>query len=96
MGMVLIIWDRLFGTFQKEVPGDPVKFGLVTPMESPNHPVKIIFHEWQNIGHDLRKKLPWYLRIKYLFMPPGWSHDGSTKTAKQLRKELNDSELNTH
>ena len=88
MGMVLIIWDKLFGTFQEELDSDPVKFGLTKSIEHPNHPVKIIFHEWQNIGSDLKKDLPFFTRLKYLFMPPGWSHDGSSKTARQLRAEL--------
>jgi len=88
MGMVLIIWDRLFGTFQPEVDEDPVKFGLTKRLENPHHLTKIIFHEWQNIGTDLRKKLPLSVKLKYLLKPPGWSHDGSTKTARQLRKEL--------
>ena len=88
MGMVLIIWDRLFGTFQKELKEDPIKYGLTKPLENPNHPAKIIFHEWQNLSFDLRKKIPFLAKLKYLVMPPGWSHDGSTKTAKQLRREL--------
>lgn len=88
MGMVLIIWDRLFGTFQDEVAGEPVKYGLTKQLENPHHLAKIIFHEWQNIGADLKKKLPLSIKIKYLIKPPGWSHDGSTKTAKELRKEL--------
>jgi sterol desaturase/sphingolipid hydroxylase (fatty acid hydroxylase superfamily) len=87
MGMVLIIWDRLFGTFQPEVEEDPVKYGLTKHLENPHHLTKIIFHEWENIGTDLRKKLPLSVKVKYLLMPPGWSHDGSTKTAKELRKE---------
>jgi sterol desaturase/sphingolipid hydroxylase (fatty acid hydroxylase superfamily) len=89
MGMVLIIWDRLFGTFQTEVPEDPVKYGLTKQLENPHHLTKIIFHEWQNIVVDLKKKLPLSTKLKYLIMPPGWSHDGSTKTAKELRKDLN-------
>jgi sterol desaturase/sphingolipid hydroxylase (fatty acid hydroxylase superfamily) len=88
MGMVLIIWDRLFGTFQEEIPGDPVKYGLTKPLPDPYHPAKIIFHEWQQLGVDLKRKIPIGLKLKYLFMPPGWSHDGSSKTAKELRKEL--------
>ncbi len=88
MGMVLIIWDRLFGTFQEELPADPIKYGLTKPLDDPHHPTKIIFHEWQNVGKDLSKKIPFLTKIKYLIMPPGWSHDGSTKTAKQLREEL--------
>jgi sterol desaturase/sphingolipid hydroxylase (fatty acid hydroxylase superfamily) len=88
MGMVLIIWDRLFGTFQEELEHDPVKYGLVKPVENPYHPGTIIFHEWKNIGTDLKKKTPLFVKLKYLFKPPGWSHDGSTKTAKQMRDEL--------
>lgn len=87
MGMCLIIWDRMFGTFQEELPEEPVKYGLVKPVISDN-PLKIIFHEWQNIGNDMMKKTSLLTKLKYLFMPPGWSHDGSTKTATELRKEL--------
>ncbi|MEJ7672754.1 MAG: hypothetical protein WKF59_08575 [Chitinophagaceae bacterium] len=61
---------------------------MTYPLENPHHPAKIIFHEWQTLGKDLRKNIPIRTKLKYLIMPPGWSHDGSTKTAKQLRKEL--------
>ncbi len=88
LGMVLIIWDRLFGTFQEEVEDDPVKYGLTKQLKNPYHLSKIIFHEWQNLSGDLRKKIPLAIKFKYLFMPPGWSHDGTSKTAKELRKEL--------
>lgn len=88
MGMCLIIWDKMFGTFQEELESEPVKYGLTKPVENFNNPFKIIFHEWQSIGKDLRKKIPLSTRLKYLFMPPGWSHDGSSKTADQLRREL--------
>jgi len=27
-------------------------------------------------------------KLKYLFMPPGWSHNGSSKTARELQKDL--------
>ncbi|MBA2249543.1 MAG: sterol desaturase family protein [Chitinophagaceae bacterium] len=88
MGMVLIIWDRLFGSFQEEVEEDPIKYGLTKSLDDPHHPGKIIFHEWQNIAHDMKKNVSFFTRIKYLVMPPGWSHDGSTKTAKELRNIL--------
>ena len=92
MGMVLIIWDRLFGTFQKEVKEDPIRYGLTTQLNHPYHLTNIVFHEWKNILQDLQRKIPLSLKIKYLVMPPGWSHDGSTKTARQLRRELLQSE----
>ncbi|MCX6315166.1 MAG: sterol desaturase family protein [Sphingobacteriales bacterium] len=85
MGMCLIIWDRMFGSFQDELTEEPVKFGLVKPINNPDHPGKIIFHEWQQIGADLQKPVSFSNKLKYIFMPPGWSHDGSTLTAKQMR-----------
>ena len=92
MGMVLIIWDKLFGTFQEELKTDPVKYGLTRQPDHPYHLTQIIFHEWKNIITDLKKSKKWKDRVHYLFDSPGWSHDGSTKTAKQLRKELFQSE----
>ena len=88
MGMCLIIWDKLFGTFQREMPSEPVVYGLTKPLNNPHHLIKVIFHEWQSIRHDLQKKTSFSNKIKYLFMPPGWSHDGSSKTAKELRASL--------
>ena len=88
MGMCLIIWDRMFGTFQDELPEDPVKYGLTKPLENPNNLFNHVMHEWKGMLADLKKKVPLATKIKYLFKPPGWSHDGSSKTAVQLRKEL--------
>ncbi|MEP6713464.1 MAG: sterol desaturase family protein, partial [Ferruginibacter sp.] len=88
MGMCLIIWDKIFGTFQEELSTEPVKYGLTKPIENPDNPIKIIFHEWQSIGKDFKKKTTLATKIKYMLMPPGWSHDGSSKTARELRKEL--------
>jgi len=92
LGMVLIIWDKIFGTYQEEVKGDPVKYGLTKKLAQPYHLTNIIFHEWKGILDDMKRKVPFSVKIKYLFMPPGWSHDGSTKTARQLRNELLQSE----
>jgi sterol desaturase/sphingolipid hydroxylase (fatty acid hydroxylase superfamily) len=87
MGMCLIIWDKIFGTFQPELATDPVKYGLTKPIENDSNPANVIFHEWKSLGKDLRKKTSFTNRLRYIFMPPGWSHDGSTKTAGQLRKD---------
>jgi sterol desaturase/sphingolipid hydroxylase (fatty acid hydroxylase superfamily) len=88
MGMCLIIWDRLFGTYQAELETEPVKYGLTKPIENPNNPLQLIFHEWQSIGKDVSKKTSLSNKLKYLFMPPGWSHDGTSMTAKEMRKGL--------
>lgn len=86
MGMVFIIWDRIFGTFTEEMPEEKPHYGITKPLEKPFHPVYIVTHEWQEIGKDLKRKIPLKDKLKYLFNPPGWSHDGSTKTAKELQK----------
>jgi sterol desaturase/sphingolipid hydroxylase (fatty acid hydroxylase superfamily) len=88
MGMCLIIWDRLFGTFQDELPEEPVVYGLTKPLDNPDNALNHVAHEWKNMYKDMKRNLPFSTKIKYLLMPPGWSHDGSTKTAVQLRKEL--------
>ena len=89
MGMFLIIWDKLFGTFQPELPAEkyqPIKYGLTKPLEKED-PVNLVVHEWKNIGKDISKKgLSFRQRWNYLFGPPGWSHDGSTHTSNELRK----------
>lgn len=87
MGMVLIIWDRLFGTFVAEIQGEEPHYGLLSPIENPHHPLRIIFHEWQALSKDLKKSSRWKDKINYLLQPPGWSHDGSKQTAKQLQHQ---------
>lgn len=88
MGMFLIIWDKLFGTFQEELPSDqyqPIRYGLTKPLEKEN-PVSIVFHEWDQISRDLRRRdIGWKEKLGYLFGPPGWSHDGSRHTSEELR-----------
>jgi len=89
MGMFLIIWDKWFGTFQPELAKEnyqPIKYGLTKPLEKETAS-SIIFHEWNSIGKDLRKKgLSLKQKWNYLFGPPGWSHDGSSHTSDELRK----------
>ncbi len=87
MGMVFIIWDRLFGTFAKEE--ETVVYGLTTNIETHN-PITMVFHEWQAILKDLKQQTTFKNKFLYVFGPPGWSHDGSRKTSSQLRKDLKD------
>ena len=86
MGMVLIIWDRLFGTFQAEDRPEPIKYGLTHQPEDMG-PVNILFHEWKALLHDVKKAPGVKTKLQYLFNPPGWSHDGSTQVARVLQHE---------
>ncbi len=89
MGMVFIIWDKLFGTFVAEDKNEKVVFGLTENIKT-YHPVKLVFHEWMSIAKDLKKPSDLKAKFMYVFGPPGWSHDGSKKTARQLRDELSE------
>ena len=80
---ILIIWDRMFGTFVEEE--EHPNYGLTKNISSFN-PLYIATHEWIDILKDIRKN-PRYT-WQYLFGPPGWSHDGSRKTSAQLRAEV--------
>jgi sterol desaturase/sphingolipid hydroxylase (fatty acid hydroxylase superfamily) len=84
-GGILIIWDRLFGTFAEEK--EPPVYGLTKDIDTYNL-VEIAFHEWSALWKDVRKPNPWRVRVSYLLKPPGWSPDGSTKTADELRAAL--------
>ena len=84
--MVLIIWDRLFGTFRAEDLPEPVKYGLTRQPED-MRTVNVIFHEWRALVADVQKAPGFSNKLKYLFNPPGWSHDGSTQTARVLQQQ---------
>ncbi len=90
MGMFLILWDKLFGTFQPELEEQeyqPIKYGLTKNIEKPNA-ISIVFHEWNQIVKDIfQPNISLKERINYIVGPPGYSHDGSRKTSEQMRKE---------
>jgi len=81
-GGILIIWDRLFGTFEPEV--EPVDYGLTKNLDSYN-PVVIAFHEWRAMLQSARQASGSGEALRYLVAPPGWSPDGSTMTSRELR-----------
>lgn len=90
MGMFLIIWDKIFRTFQKELPAaeyQKIKYGLTSNIDNPNA-INLVFHEWKNISTDIsRKDISFRKKLLYLFGPPGWSHDGSRLTSDQMREK---------
>ncbi|HVU85258.1 MAG TPA: sterol desaturase family protein [Puia sp.] len=87
MGMFLIVWDQLFGTFQPELADEeyqPKKYGLTKALHKTS-PLNLVFHEWKEILKDLgRRDISLKEKWFYLFGPPGWSHDGSRQTSRQL------------
>ena len=81
---ILIIWDRLFGSFQPEEER-PI-YGLTKNIESYN-PALIAFKTWGELFKKAFSSGSLKNGFHYFIKSPGWSHDGSSKTTEQLRKE---------
>jgi len=91
MGMFFNFWDKLFKTYQEEE--EPVIYGLTTNIKS-HDPRVVILHEFKAIIKDVKAAPTFKAKFMYIFGPPGWSHDGSRKTARQLRAELAEEQKN--
>lgn len=89
-GGMLIIWDRLFGTFAQEQSRTPIRYGLVHPIGGRN-PFKIAFHEWRAMARDVIRAGSWRERLSQLFGRPGASLASlaadATSTALPVRAE---------
>jgi sterol desaturase/sphingolipid hydroxylase (fatty acid hydroxylase superfamily) len=83
---ILIIWDRMFGTFEPELDEEPVRYGIVKNLGDFNI-LRVAFHEWIAIGQDLTKARSPLEAFQYVFGPPGWSPDGSRQTSHMLRAD---------
>ncbi|HSP81300.1 MAG TPA: sterol desaturase family protein [Myxococcaceae bacterium] len=68
-GGILIVWDRLFGTFQAE-DERPV-YGLTKNLRTYN-PVRIAFHEYAALLRDAWRPNPLPVRLGYAFRNPAW------------------------
>ncbi|MFG1850112.1 sterol desaturase family protein [Micromonospora carbonacea] len=68
-GGILIVWDRLFGTFEPERA--PARYGLTTNIGT-YHPLRVATHEYAAIWADVRAAASWRHRLGHLFRRPGW------------------------
>ena len=74
----------MFGTFQPEE--ERPNYGLTSNIKTYNL-FDVEFHEWKNMLHRVWNSDTLKNSLNYLIMPPGWSHDKSTLTTKELRKK---------
>jgi sterol desaturase/sphingolipid hydroxylase (fatty acid hydroxylase superfamily) len=81
-GGVLMVFDRLFGTYRAERDDLPVRYGLVHPITSSN-PVKIEFREWGALARDLLRARSLRAGLGAVFMPPGWRPDAEPRAGVQ-------------
>jgi len=83
-GGVLIVFDRLFGTYVAERDDMPCRYGWVEPITSYN-PLRIEFTQWASLARDLVRARSLRAFFGTLFMPPGWSPNGAGTTTEELR-----------
>lgn len=85
-GGVLLIFDRMFGTYIPEKREVPIRYGWVQPITS-NNPLRVAFQQWINVWADLRQAKSAREIAGYLFGPPGWQPDGKGQTTENLRAQ---------
>jgi sterol desaturase/sphingolipid hydroxylase (fatty acid hydroxylase superfamily) len=69
-GSILIVWDRLFGTFEPE--GEPVRYGLTKNINTFNAG-RIVSHEYADMLLDVAGSTSWKERLSYVLRGPGWA-----------------------
>jgi sterol desaturase/sphingolipid hydroxylase (fatty acid hydroxylase superfamily) len=72
-GGILIIWDKMFGTYEPE--GRRPHYGLTKNINTYN-PFRAAFHEYVAMWHDLKHVRGWRLKLSVLFRGPGWTPPG--------------------
>lgn len=70
-GQIFIIWDKIFGTFQEELPHVPAVYGITRPANTWN-PIHINFQHLSLLIHDTFKAKNWGDKWKLWFKPTGW------------------------
>lgn len=70
-GSILIVWDRIFGTFEAE--DEPVRYGLTRNIHTFN-PLKVAAHEYLDMADDVARSSNWSDRIGFVVRGPGWAY----------------------
>jgi sterol desaturase/sphingolipid hydroxylase (fatty acid hydroxylase superfamily) len=81
---VFIVWDRMFGTFEREVDDEVIHYGIIKQLGTFNL-LWSVFHEWVGIARDVWSA-PWRHKLSYIWRVPGWSHDDSRDTSDVIRE----------
>lgn len=71
LGQILCVWDRIFGTFQKELPEVPPQYGVLKPAGTWN-PIIINFQHLWRLVLDAWRTQSWWDKLRIWFMPTGW------------------------
>lgn len=81
----LIIWDKMFGTFQEEE--ERPTYGITKPINSWN-PVWANFSHYAEMAKEIKQIPVWKDKLRYVFAKPGWLPDymGGYRAAQEVDK----------
>jgi sterol desaturase/sphingolipid hydroxylase (fatty acid hydroxylase superfamily) len=71
-GGIIMIFDRIFGTYVPEDPALEIRYGLVTPEDSKN-PLWVAYGGYAKLARGLWNAGSWRDRRDLLVRPPGWA-----------------------
>lgn len=71
-GGILIVWDRLFGTFERE--DETVVYGLTKNINTFN-PLRVATHEYADMFRDVARSTTWRDRWSFVLRGPGWAYE---------------------
>ncbi|MFC4698972.1 sterol desaturase family protein [Glaciecola siphonariae] len=84
-GQVLTLWDKMFGTFQREE--EEPTYGLVTPLNTYN-PLVAQYSGVKGLIQKINSAKHTRDKLKYLYKPPGWDHISQSETARYAKHGL--------
>jgi alkylglycerol monooxygenase len=71
LGQIFIVWDKMFGTFQEELPDKPPVYGITRPVKTWN-PIRINFQHLWLLIKDAWRTNNFKDKLRIWFMPTGW------------------------
>ena len=81
---VTLLWDWVFGTLEPLRDDESAVYGITRECDTGSF-FDVHFREFVLLWRDVRDADGWGDRLRYLVKPPGWSPDGSTRTAAQQK-----------
>ena len=79
LSQIFIYWDKLFGTFQEELPHVPPVYGITRQARTWN-PIRINYQHLWLLTKDAWHAQRWVDKIRIWFMPTGWRPEDVAQT----------------
>lgn len=86
-GGVFILWDRLFGTYQPELPDEPCIYGIRGPLKSWN-PWHALTHIYRDMLEDMGRVASWRERWQVVVARTGWQPESIPDADRRQKNDL--------